>query len=473
MQLTRNRMKGAVLRSALGLMTANLLAAAANAQTPETVRVSSPASSSSAEQDFETGADLKSGLTRIDSAVLFYQEAGGRVKAIEPVMTATLNGSDGQTLSARFTYDSLTGASPNGATPWSSPQTFTTPAHAPGTTSTTTSASGRSVLVTIPGTGTVARQYTVPSGELPVDQGFQDQRYAIDLSYSRPLDETTRASIGGGYSHETDYQSYLANVGLSKDFNQHSTTLSATLNYEHDVSSPAFGIPTPLTQISGEVKGPDQTKDVVNLVAGVTQVMNRYWLAQLNYSVGQTTGYQSDPYRIISVVDPATGGPLQYLYESRPDSRLRQSIYFGNKIALGPTVLDLSARAYHDDWGIKSATLEVSDRVQFGPRFYVEPGVRYYKQTAADFFHNYLLGGQAVPEFASSDSRLDAFSAVSANLKFGFKFTPTNEVYLQVQDYKQTGDTNTSGAPGYLATQDLFSGSHATSVMLGLSVAFW
>ena len=30
-----------------------------------------------------------------------------------------------------------------------------------------------------------------------------------------------------------------------------------------------------------------------------------------------------------------------------------------------------------------------------------------------------------------------------------------------------------TGLVGYLATQDLFSGSHATSVMLGLSIAFW
>jgi hypothetical protein len=83
---------------------------------------------------------------------------------------------------------------------------------------------------------------------------------------------------------------------------------------------------------------------VYNLVTGVTQVVNRYWLTQLNYSIGSTDGYQTDPYRIISAVDPVTGGPVEYRYESRPKSRLRQSVFWGNKIALGPTVLDLSAR---------------------------------------------------------------------------------------------------------------------------------
>lgn len=460
-------------RHALGLLTANLLVAAAHAQPAQTVRLNQ-ADMSGAGQDYETGADLNSGMTRVDSAVLFYQEDGGRVKATEPVVSATLYAKDGQTLSARFTYDTLTGATPNGATPWSAPQTFTTPANAPGTTMTTTSASGRSVLVRLPGTGTVARQYTTPANALPVDLGFQDKRYAVDIGYSRPLDEATRVSIGGGYSSETDYQSILANVGLTRDFNQRSTTVSASLNLEHDVASPAFGIPTPLTVMNAEIKGGDQTKDVVNLVAGVTQVMNRYWLAEVNYSVGQTTGYQTDPYRIISVVDSTTGQPLQYLYEARPDKRLRQSVYLGNKIALGPTFLDLSARAYHDDWGINSITVAASDRIQLGERFFIEPEVRYYKQTSADFFRYFLPSGQILPEFASSDSRLDAFTAITGGLKVGYKFSPTREIYLQVQDYKQSGDNSFTGAPGaYLPAQDLFSGVHATSVILGFSFAFW
>ena len=97
--------------------------------------------------------------------------------------------------------------------------------------------------------------------------------------------------------------------------------------------------------MSADQKGPNASKTVASLVVGVTQVMNRYWLAQLNYSVGTTNGYQTDPYRILSVVDPISGAPLQYLYEGRPGSRIRQSLYFANKLAIGPTFADVSARA--------------------------------------------------------------------------------------------------------------------------------
>jgi hypothetical protein len=456
-------------------LTANLLVATAYAQAPETVPVTHPSSTDATDTDYETESDLNSGRTRVDSAVLFYQEAHGRVQAIEPVVSATLNGSDGEILNVKITSDTLTGATPNGAAPWRQSQTFSTPTtiQTAGTTATRTSASGRSTIVTIPGTATAVRQYTADPSTLPLDYGFQDQRYALDAGYSRPFGDVTRGSIGGGYSHERDFQSFTGNVGFSRDFNQHNTTINAGLSYEYDQVRPAYGAPTPFTVMSGSLKGGDKTKSVVGLVAGFTQVINRSWLTQFNYSVGQTSGYQNDPYRIISVVSPTTGAPQQYLYEGRPDSRLRQSIYWGNKIALGPTYADISARAYHDSWGIDSITVEASDRVQLGARFFLEPGVRYYSQGAADFFHDYLLAGQPTPSFASSDSRLGKFDAVTASLKVGFKLSPTTELYAQLQDYRQSGTSHPSGVPGQLASENLFSGVNATSMLLGVSFAFW
>jgi hypothetical protein len=471
-QLRRRRGR---ISSALGLLTANLLAAtAAHAQTAQsTAAPQTVATSHGAGDDLDPGSDLGSGRTRVDSAVLFYQEAGGRVKATEPVVSVTLNGTDGETLNLKLTSDTLTGATPNGATPWRQDQTFITPTHAPGTTTTVTGASGGSKIVTIPGTGTVARQYTTAANTLPVDAGFMDQRYAVDLGYSRPWGSQSRVSIGGSFSDERDYRSYSANLGVSRDFNQRNTTVSAAINFEYDQSSPGFGTPTPLTAMSANLKGSDKTKDVIGLVTGLTQVMNRYWLTQLNYSIGSSNGYQTDPYKIISVVSPTSGAPQQYLYESRPGTRLRQSLYFGNKIALGPTYADISARAYHDSWGINSYTIEVSDRIPIGSRLYVEPGVRYYDQSAADFFHSYLLGGQPLPAFASSDSRLGKFNAVTGGLKLGYRFNRMSEFYVQYEDYKQSGASHPSGVISGLANQNLFGGVNATSVIFGLSFAFW
>ncbi len=457
MQLNRKRPRRISL--ALGLLTANLLSAtaalAAEGDTPPS----------------DVANEL--GMTRIDAAVLFYQEAGGRVKATEPVISGTLNATNGDILTAKFTSDILTGATPNGAAPWSGTQTFTTPAHSPGKTVSVTGSSGNSTLVTIPGTGVIARQYTAAAHALPVDSGFKDQRFAGDIGYSTLWDPDTRLSGGLSASTERDYSAYTVNAGISRDLNHKNTTVSLGLNFEYDLSKPFFGTPSPLTVMSADAKGGNAQKTVMGLVAGVTQVLNRYWLTQLSYSIGESAGYQTDPYRILSVVDPVTGGPLKYLYESRPRNRLRQSLYWGNKIALGPTYVDASARVYQDSWGVKSVTAALADRIPLGSWLYVEPQARYYQQTAANFFTNYLVSGQALPSFASSDSRLSDFHAITYGGKVGLKFTPTSELYVQGEHYKQSGNNHPAGAIGDLATENLFSGVSATSVIVGFTFGFY
>jgi hypothetical protein len=201
-------------------------------------------------------------------------------------------------------------------------------------------------------------------------------------------------------------------------------------------------------------------------------VINRRWLAQLNYSVGSTNGYQTDPYRIISVVD-STGTPQQYLYEHRPSSRIRQSVYLGNKIAIGPTFADISVRYYHDSWGINSLTVAAAERIPILPGLYIEPEGRFYKQTPANFFHDYLLSGQPLPTFASSDSRLDRFTAVTFGAKAGLKVGHGGEIYIQGERYDQMGTAHPAGVPSGLASETLFSGTSATSVILGYTMAFF
>jgi hypothetical protein len=201
--------------------------------------------------------------------------------------------------------------------------------------------------------------------------------------------------------------------------------------------------------------------------------MNRRWLAQLNYDIGTTDGYQTDPYRILSVVDPTTGEPLQYLYEKRPNSRLRQSVYLDNKIAFGPTVTDIAARYYHDSWGINSVTAAIAERIALTRWLYLEPEARYYSQTAASFFHNYLVGGEPLPGFATSDSRLGKFTATTFGAKLGLKVGHLGELYVQGESYTQKGDTHPAAAIGDLKQENLFAGVKATSIIAGYTFAFF
>ena len=144
----------------------------------------------------------------------------------------------------------------------------------------------------------------------------------------------------------------------------------------------------------------------------------------LNYSYDSQKGYETDPYRVISVVDPTSGEPSSSLYESRPDRRQTQSIYWDNKFGFGPTVTELSYRYFKDRLGhhlsnrggIRTHKLSHAE-------WYVEPNVRYYHQGAADFYNAYLVSGAALPGYASSDTRLAKFDAITYGLKIGFRLS--------------------------------------------------
>jgi hypothetical protein len=305
-----------------------------------------------------------------------------------------------------------------------------------------------------------------------VDPGFRDQRFAGDIGWSQPIGRWNTASIGASFSSERDYRAVTGNLGITQDLNAHNTTLSAALNFEYDDSFPYGGTPTPFTVMSAQMKGPSQSRTSEDFVGGLTEIMTRNWIVQLNYSYGRSSGYQNDPYRILSVVAPVSGEPVSYLYENRPRTRTRQSVYLDNKVDLGPNIIELSGRYFWDSWGIKSTTVDVSDRIALGSAVYVQPAVRWYRQTAANFFQYYLVQGQPLPQYASSDVRLGKFTAWTFGATLGVKVFDSSEVYVRGAYYEQLGDAHPAGAIGQLANQDLFSGVKATSVMVGFRYGF-
>jgi hypothetical protein len=262
------------------------------------------------------------------------------------------------------------------------------------------------------------------------------------------------------------------NASFAQDFDSHNTTVSVAANYQTDSSFPLGGTPTPLTVMSGAWKGPTAHRHETDLLLGVTQVMTRRWLLSANYSYGSASGPQSDPYRLISVVDTVTGEPVVQRYESRPDSRRKQSLFVDNKVHLQHGVLDLGLRAYQDDWGIQSLTADVRYHLALRQDFYVEPHVRYYSQGAADFFHYYLRNGATLPAYASSDARLAKFNAQTFGAKLGARAADNLELSVRGEYYVQHGQGFPAGAPGQLARQNLMPDLSGFTVLLGATYSF-
>lgn len=394
---------------------------------------------------------------QVDSAVLLYSEADGRVRAVEPVVAARRTDARDRTLSLKLTLDSLTGASPSGAVPQPTAQTFTTP-------------SGRAT-------------YQTPPGQIPLDPTFHDTRIALNAGWEQPWRQDSRLSVGGNFSGEHDFVSASVNAALAHDYNQKNTTASLGLALEYDTIKPEGGVPQGLQPMFGQLqKAASDKRTVVDVLAGVTQVMSRTWLMQVNYSLGRSSGYHTDPYKLLSVVDGSTGlitGDT-YIAESRPDTRTRQSIFWQNKLHLERgDVVDLAYRYYRDDWGIKAHTLDARYRWQWTEQYHLEPHLRAYKQGAADFYRTFLVegvdydstAGRSNLGFASADSRLAGFSAMTVGLKFGMALPGKREFSVRLESYRQKIDAP-ANAPGALQGLDLTPDLKAITLMAGYSFEF-
>ncbi len=391
----------------------------------------------------------------VTSSVMVYQESDNRVSAVEPMLLATHTLSETSEVSVKVVYDSLTGASPNGAMPANRAQTFTSP-------------SGLNMNGLEDDDDEddddefedddddEEGSYIAPAGKKPFDPSFEDTRSLIGIGWRGALSERYQGVFGFEYSTETDYESVSLNGTVARSFNGKNTDVSVGVNLEQDTIMPFGDVPTPLSEYANrQTEGTEATRELVDVLFGVTQVMTRRWLSQFNVSFSYSSGYQEDPYKILTVADdgnlmrhPAVEGTWRYAFESRPGSRLKTILYWRNKLALNNTdVLDVDGRFMTDDWGIRSGTLNVSWRWQATHRFHWEPHVRYYRQTDARFYTPFLRNGtdveaqstglKALTEHASSDARLGAFAATTIGLKAGWALTDRHEWSIRAEQYQQ------------------------------------
>ena len=384
----------------------------------------------------------------VDSAILYYAEDDDRVQAIEPVISARKDLGDEEAVSFKLVIDSLTGASATGAVPSTQVQTFTRPS----------------------GNGT----YEVSPNDTPLDDTFKDTRVAYSMNWEKPIDRNNRRNYGFNVSHEYDFTSISANAMWQHDANQKNTTYSYGVNFEYDEIEPVGDVPDELTSMNDQLKGSSSdTRTIVDLLFGVTQVIDRSSLFQINLSLSEADGYMNDPYKLVSVVDSSSGEPIDQLFENRPDSRSRQSLYSKYKKTLSNNdVFTASYRYMTDDWGVDSNTFDFTYRMKFSHGYYLQPRFRYYEQSEADFYEYFLVDGESVPGEASADYRLGEMEATTVGIKFGREYDRQHSWSVRLERYEQTGDSSPSEAIGQLRDQDLYPDVTATIAQFSYSFVF-
>lgn len=402
---------------------------------------------------------------KFDTALMVYSEVN-RVSAAETIIAASKKFKNDEVLNLKVTLDALTGASANGAVAQPNPQTFTSPS------------------------GSSGSNYRADANKTPLDDTFKDTRVQANAQWTQPLSNDYTWSIGGNFSKEFDYLSVGTNTNIAKDFNQKNTTLSAGLALSYDQVKPSGGIAKPFTPMlfgDNVISGADAESDdegdgsnnkittansdnktTIDLLFGLTQVINRRMIMQFNYSYSQVNGYLTDPYKLLSVINDG-GLTQQYLFENRPDTRTKQAFYLQTKYHFDSSIIDASFRYMTDDWNISSQTVDLRYRINLANDNYIEPHVRYYTQTAADFYQPYLEKSAVLPEFASADYRVGKMDTYTLGIKYGMPLASGTSMAFRVEYYHQTPKDAGFSQPGVLADQNLYKGIDAVIAQVSYS----
>jgi len=382
--------------------------------------------------------------TQMDITTLVYDEAT-RAQVVEPLVNVTRLFPDGQSLSAQFGLDVITGASPSGALP-------------SGSTQTSTSASGHEVIV--------------GAGEIPTTK-FNDQRFGFDGGWNKPWNHYFTSNIGGHFSHERDYQSLGINGKASFDLMHRLLTVDLGGGLNHDSVFPHGGTPIGLSDGTILVDR-HNPKDVYNYVFGISRVITRRWMLGFDGSRTHENGYLTEPYKLVSLVDPLTGIPLENLTDKRPSLRDRTSLLFSSVYHFQKDVLYLSYRHYWDTWNLKSNTYDVRYRHDLTEHAYLEPHVRYYKQTPASFYTIGLISGEPLPDFATADYRLGPLKTITVGTIVGLSriADTAGEWTIRAEYIRQTGESFPADAIGVQKQFDLFPTINTVAVVVGYSFNF-
>lgn len=248
--------------------------------------------------------------------------------------------------------------------------------------------------------------------------GIRDRRAELSVGTRYYLNN---GSFAGniGYSEEDDYRSVYFGINGERHFNNELTTVAVGFSHASDDIFPTDA--ALFNRVESESKRSDSA------FVSLSQIINQVSSFQIAFSITQQDGFLSDPYK---------------LRDSRPEEKtqLALSNAYRRFFVAADAALHVNYRFYHDDFGISSHTADLAWHQNIGSRFQLVPAIRYYSQSAADFFTNVDDILKPLSEFQSSDYRLAAFGALSGSLSLvadmgSYKATLTAERYLADEKY--------------------------------------
>jgi Protein of unknown function (DUF3570) len=251
--------------------------------------------------------------------------------------------------------------------------------------------------------------------------GVTDYRTAGDVKVTRYFDRYS-IGVGGAYSHERDFISRAGSLDGRWWTADKNTTLAFGVAFTGDSIHPS----------DREID--DNSRDTLDFLVGVTQNLSPLDIVQSNITYSSGRGYFSDPYK-----------PL----DTRPDSRriLAWQNNYNHRFGGVDGTLQLGYRYLRDSFGGDSHTFDVTWVQGLPQGWTVTPSVRYYTQSAADFWFGppYPQGFVPGHDF-TADNRLSAFGAITTGVILAKTLPGGWSVDLRFDFYRQRSDWRAFGS---------------------------
>jgi hypothetical protein len=313
-----------------------------------------------------------------------------------------------------------------------------------------------------------------------------------DFKLSYHWDEAM-LNIGGGISIENDYESRFGNLGGNFDFNQKRTTVNWGVSYTNsstfarlDPDALGFYDSTAYDNSIGNAAYDPNTGQYSLVVSpqdshvssahidnkwtldpstlelsrtsilygnrqdwgfnmGLSQILDKDSFLSFDLAYTRSTGYLGNPYKLVYAFEILPSPNIPGFYETSPNSRallevrpnernqFNWHLSYNRYVESLDAALHFNYHFFHDDWGIQAHTFE-GDWVQpLGAGWTVTPRIRYYSQSAADFYTTGIFASQykyddqgrlIMPRtFFSSDQRLSGFGTLSGGVTVAKQFS--------------------------------------------------
>ena len=262
-----------------------------------------------------------------------------------------------------------------------------------------------------------------------------------------------RLSVQASYSGESDYISRGIALNYSRDFNDKNTTLN--VGWSHDFDTIEQGAsPYGSLFLDRYGKHIDPKKDADEFIVGVNQLLSPKTILTANFEFGYENGYLGDPYKGFLFYD-GVGGPEQV-----PGQRTKEIFYTQLTQFVTPLngSVEASYRFYSDSYGIFAHTASVAWLQKIGETLVISPSFRYYRQSAADFYHITLPGyvgsipvatgdptpfdnnpQPVIPRHYSADYRLSELQTMTAGVSLSWKVVDHFYVEASYERYIMQG----------------------------------